>query len=271
MNSKLRTTIESIVLMLFTACLLGVSSASAKDWHFGIGTGFTFMNAKGDQGLHTVAFGPILAEVDLDPSDFQDLMETGFGFGGYATDGTWMIQYSFGKIKLGGEPTGSLPAGVGGGTYAADWFFELTGAEFTLGYTAYRSTDMKFSFTPYIGARYLKHDLGADLSITQGAATTDVSRGVDYNWTDGLVGISLGYVISPKVSWSFAADAGFGGTEGTYSFKTALSWKALKHLSLAPNFRWSAIEALNGEKGDSDWYLYDANEFGVGLGIMFHF
>lgn len=182
-------------------------------------------------------------------------METGFGLGGYATDGTWMIQYSFGKIKLGGEPSGNLPASVGGGTYAADWFFEITSAEFTVGYTAYRSKNMKFSLRPYAGARYLKHDLGADLSITQGATTTEVPRGVDNNWSDVLVGVSCGYVFSPKWSWSAGSDAGFGGTNGTFTGKTALSWKALKHMSLAPNFKFSAIEALNGEIGDSDWYL----------------
>jgi hypothetical protein len=251
--------------------LLGVSNVNAKKWYVGLGTGFTFMNTQGDMGLNVGSFGPVKAEVDLDPSDFNDLMETGFGLGGYATDGTWMIKYAFGKLKLGGEPTGSLPAGVGGGTFAADFFFEITGAEVTVGYTAYRSKSMKFSFTPYAGTRYLKHELGAGLSITQGANTVAAERGIDNNWTDVLVGASIGYVMSPKWTWSASADAGFGGTEGTYSFKTGLSWKALKHLSVIPNFKYSAIEAVNGEMGDSDWYLYDANEFGAGLNIMYHF
>ena len=149
-----------IKIALLTVCavsLIAAPSANAKKWFYGLGTGFTFQNAEGDQGLHTVLFGPIQAEIDLDPSDFSDLMETAFGLGGYATDGTWMIQYSFGKIKLGAEPTGNLPAGVGGGTFAADMFFEITFGELTVGYTAYRSKDRKFSFPPYAGARYMKH------------------------------------------------------------------------------------------------------------------
>ena len=90
-------------------------------------------------------------------------------------------------------------------------------------------------------------------------------------WTDVLIGTSLGYVLSPKWTWSAGADAGFGGSEGTYSFKTGLSWKALKHFSFSPNFKYSAIEFENGVKGDSDWYLYDANEFGAGLSVLYHF
>ena len=269
---KLSSVTKIALLTLCAVSFVGASSATAQQkWFYGLGTGFTFMNAEGDQGLNTPSFGPVQAEIDLDPSDFSDLMETGFGLGGYATDGTWIIQASGGKIKLGGEPSGSLPAAVGGGTFAADWFFEVVGFQFTVGYTVYRSKNMKFSLTPYGGVRYSKHELGADLSITQGATTTAVSRGIDNNWTDFLIGSSIGYLLSPKWTWNAQADAGFGGSEGTFSFKTSLSWKPLSHWSFGPNFSFSAIEFENGKKGDADWYLYDANEFGAGIGLLFHF
>jgi hypothetical protein len=268
---KTTTTMKTVLIVLGLVSLLAVSSANAKEWYFGLGTGFTFMNAEGDVGLTTNNFGSIQTPIDLDPSDFQDLMETGFGLGGYATDGTWMIGGQFGFVKLGGEPSGSLPADVGGGTFTLDAFFEITSGEFTIGYTAYRSANMKFSFTPYAGARYMKHKLGNDLSITQGATTTDLSLNPDNSWTDVLVGTSVGYVLSPKWTWSAKADAGFGGSEGTYSFMTALSWKGLKHFSFSPNFRYSAIEFENGVKGDADWYLYAPNEFGAGIAVMYHF
>ena len=145
------------------------------------------------------------AEVDLDPSDFSDLMETGFGLGGYATDGTWIIQGSFGMLKLGAEPSGSIPAGVGGGTFAADYFFEMTVGQLTVGNTVYRSKNFKFSFTPYAGVRYLKHEIGSDIVATQGATTITIVGGVDQNWTDFLIGSSIGYVLSPKWTWKLAA------------------------------------------------------------------
>ena len=82
---RLSTVTTIALLTIFAVSLIGVSSANAeqaaKKWFFGLGTGFTFMNAEGDQGLNTASFGPIQAEIDLDPSDFQDLMETGFGLG----------------------------------------------------------------------------------------------------------------------------------------------------------------------------------------------
>lgn len=261
-------------IALLTVCavsLIAAPSVSAKQWFFGLGTGFTFGNTEGDQGLHTALFGPIQAEIDLDPSDFQDLMETGFGLGGYATDGTWIIQYSFGMMKLGDEPNGSLPVDAGGGTFAADLFFKMTTGQLTVGNTVYRSKDFKFSFTPYAGVRYLKHEIGSDIVVTQGATTITIVGSAEHNWTDVLIGSSIGYVLSPKWTWNTQADAGFGGSEGTYSFKTSLSWKALSHWTLAPNFSYSAIEFENGTKGDTDWYFYDANEFGMGIGIMYSF
>ncbi len=270
---RLSTVTKIAVMAICAVSLIGASDANAqqkKKWFFGLGTGFTFMNAEGDQGLHTALFGPVQAKIDLDPSDFRDLMETGFGLGGYATDGTWLIKGAFGFVKLGGEPSGSLPAGVGGGTYTSDFFFKITFGELTAGYTAYRSMNKKFSFTPYAGFRYMKHELGSDLSITQGATTTALSRNLDNNWADFLIGSSIGYVLSPKWTWSAGADAGFGGSEGTYSFNTAVTWK-VKHFSFSTNFKYAAIEFVNGAKGDADWYLYDANEFGAGIGILYHF
>ncbi len=269
---KLLTATKIVLLTIFAVSLIGVSSANAqKKWFFGLGTGMAFNNAKGDQNLNTTSFGPIETEVDMDPSDFKDLMETGFGLGGYATDGTWIIQASFGKIKLGDDPSGSLPADVGGGTFSSDFFFETIVGEFTVGHTAFRSKDMRFSLTPYAGARYIKHELGLDLSVTQGTSKVSVSEDVDQNWTDVLLGTSVGYRFSPQVTWSAQVDAGFGGSDGTYTFKTSLSWKPLKQVSLGPNFKYSKIKYENESKGDSDWYLYDAKEWGAGFGVLYHF
>jgi hypothetical protein len=134
---------------------------------------------------------------------------------------------------------------------------------------------MRLSFTPYAGVRYMKHDLDVELSVTQPdpatASTFLLSGGAENDWTDVLFGASVGYVFSPRLTWNASADAGFGGSEGTYTFKTSLNWKAGKHLSLGPNFKYSAIEYENGEKGDSDWYRYDADEFGAGIGVTAHF
>jgi hypothetical protein len=251
---------------------MGIGSPSyANEWHLGIGTGFTFLNVQGDLGVVTRDFGTVKAEVDLSPSDVSDYMQTGLGLAGYATDGTWMIQYAFGMLKLGGEPSGNLPASAGGGTYSSDLFFKVLNGRFTVGRTIYRSKDMKFSFTPYTGVRFIKHELNADFVFTQGSTVTPVDRGVDHSWADVLIGAGIGYALSPKVNWVAGGDAGFGGSNGTFAFATSLSYKVAKHWSLGPNFTFTAVDYENGEVGDADWYLYDASEFGAGIGLMYHF
>ena len=79
------------------------------------------------------------------------------------------------------------------------------------------------------------------------------------------------WLLSPKVNWSTSFDAGFGGSNGTYNFTTAISWRFWKYMSIGPNFSFMAIDYENGERGDSDWYLYDANEFGWGASCLIHF
>ena len=172
-----------VALMVVLFCVLGVSSASAQDWHFGIGTGLVRMNAQGDQGLNIAGVGPILADVDLDPDDFDDLIQTAIGFGGYATNGKWMVQYMLASIKMGGEPSGTLP---GGAAFTSDLSFDVTTGFLTLGYTAYRQG--RLSIQPFVGMRYFKHELGADVSVAT-APPTDISASVDHNWTDVLVGL----------------------------------------------------------------------------------
>ncbi len=74
--------------------LLAMVSVASAEWHYGIGTGIRRLNAEGDVGVNTRLAGPVEFDLDLDPDDFSDLMETAFGLGGFASDGTWTIQFS---------------------------------------------------------------------------------------------------------------------------------------------------------------------------------
>ena len=179
-----------------------------------------------------------------------------------------MLQGSFGYLELGGAPTGTLPNGVT--IPSSDFSFDITTGEFTLGYFAYIHSKGIVTLRPYGGFRYLKHELGADLTVV-GQTTVNVSRSVDHNWTDFLLGTGLDFHFSPKVSLNNTFDAGFGGSNGTYKFSTALSFLPWKHMSISPNFYYMAIDYENGARGDTDWYLYDADEFGWGVNVLFHF
>ena len=259
------------VLLTLTIVLLLVGSTSVyaqSKWRAGIGTGFSLLNLEGDWGFHTEAFGPILAtDVDLSPDDIMDVMEGAIGFGGYVTNGKVMVQYSFLHLKLGDEPSGTLPNGL---DFEFDLELEMTQAELTVGYTAYTDPNGKVSLQPYVGVRYKKHDWSADLTVFAGTPE-EISRGIDENWTDALVGAALNVSVAPQVRWNTRFDVGFGGSNSTLAGATALTWTPLRWLTLSPNAFFKAIDFENGDQGDPDWYLYDMSEFGGGLSFMIHF
>lgn len=261
---------SAILALTLCAVVAPQAQAQSAPWVFGIGTGFAFLNTEGTQGFNTAAFGPIESEYDLSPDEVNDLLETGFGFATVATNGTWTLKLSYGKLKLGDEPTGTLDAGFGGFDFAADAFFEVKSGEFTLGRTIYRSEGNKFALTPHVGARYTKHELGLDLIVMDGIPT-ELSGGVDETWTDFLVGTSVDVTLSPKWSWGTVLNAAFGGSDGTYKVGTALSWSPAAHWVISPNASFTKTEFENGTKGDADWYLYDSDDTTIGLAVMYLF
>lgn len=251
----------------FTLCLLLVASVASAEWHYGIGTGLMRLNAKGDQGLNIAAgdIGPVQLDVDLDPDDFSDLMESAFGLGGYATDGQWMIKYSGGFLNLQGDTSRTLP---GGSVVAGEVYLDITSAEASVGYCAHRSENVVV--TPYVGVRYTEHEIGAKLSATIGADTSSAERNVDHSWTDARVGVAVDVPLAQTWTWGSSVEAGFGESEGTYVGDTGIAWMFTKHWLGRLGFKYSAIDFENGSKGDSDWYLYDVDEFGASLNVLYN-
>ena len=259
-----------VSIVMLALCTIGVPQLQAQGapWFFGVGTGIARLNSEGDQGFNTALFGPVQAEFDLAPDDFDDYMQTALGVALYATNGTWMLQSSLAVINLGDEPFGTVPSS--GAQVSSDLSFDILSAEFSVGYTAYRSARNGFALRPHVGARLTRHKLGADLTITDASGATDLSRALEESWMDVLVGTTVDISLTDNLGWSTVLDAGFGGSEGTYHVSTALPWR-LGRWSLTPNASFTALDFENGTQGDTDWYLYDANEFNWGLALMFHF
>ncbi len=187
-------------------------------------------------------------------------MKSAFGFGGYATDKTWMIQYSFVNLELEGEASRM----VGATRVSAKIGFDITGGELTVGYPVHRSTSLRLGVLG--GMRYTKHELSSE--ITVGAQQR--KRSIDNDWTDALIGLTIGVPFAEKWVWNTRLDAGFGGSEGTYSGSTGVTWRFFKNWSTNLQAKYQAIHYENGSKGDSDWYLYDVDESGVSLGFLYH-
>ena len=85
---------KAFLILLGIFIVMGFSTQAQAQWKYGIGTGIGALAIEGDVGMNTAIAGPVKAGVDLDAGDVGDLVDTGFGFAGYATDGTYMFQYS---------------------------------------------------------------------------------------------------------------------------------------------------------------------------------
>jgi len=251
--------------MLSVLMVISFTSVSYAKWSYGIGTGFFALNLDGDIGLNTNQ-GALQTSVDLDNSDIRDLMDSAFGLGGYATDGTWMIRYSFGYMALEGDGNGTLPAGLT--TVNAELDFDVLGGEILVGYPVYQGS----SFTVQLdgGVRYTKHEIEWDI-VFAGAINAYINRDIDESWTDFLIGGTVTVPFTKEWIWNTSANAGFGGSEGTYMGYTGLTWKFYKNWSGTLYSKYTAVDFENGSKGDTDWYLYDVDEFGLGINILYNF
>ncbi len=265
-SGKLTWRMKFFFVVLAGLLSMSFSGVAYAEWHFGIGTGIFRLNIDGDMGFHVLPLDTSVEfDVDLDPDDVSDVMETAFGLGGYATDGKWMIQYSFGMMELEDDPSRTI-AGVG--TVSSELGFDSTGGEITVGYPIYECTSLIVRL--HGGVRYTDHELDADTTIVGPGGTTRRSKDIDEDWTDALFGISAGVPFAEKWMWNNKFNAGFGGSEGTYFAQTGVTWRFLKHWSASLYGKYTAVEYENGSKGDPDWYLYDVDEFGAGLSVLFN-
>ena len=263
-SGKITWRMKCLLLLMPALLLINFDGLAHADWSFGIGTGLFRLNCDGNMGFHTNIAGPVEVDVDLDPKDFDDLMKSAFGLGGYATNGKWMIQYSFSKLELEDDPIDVLP---GGQTIFSKFDQDITSGEFTVGYTVYRTPSIILGL--HMGGRYIRHEIDTDITIV-GAGTTRLSMNIDEDWADVLFGMSADIPLAEKWSWNNRFNAGFGGSESTYFGYTGITWRFLKNWSTSLYGQYTVIEYENGSKGDSDWYLYDVDEFGLGINALFH-
>jgi hypothetical protein len=260
------------IALLSLLIAISFTSVSHAEWSHGIGTGFFGLNIEGDIGVNTVLAGPVKVEdIDLDFDDISNVMETALGVAGYSTDGTWMIKYSYQMMELEGKKSHTLPGNAilpGGHTVSASLNFEATGAEITVGYPVYQDPSVIISVDG--GLRYTKHEINASLGISGPVLNSTLSKNVDEDWTDFLIGGTVTVPLTKEWIWNTTANAGFGGSEGTYMGQTGVTWIFYKNWSTTLYGKYAAVEYENASKGETNWYLYDVDEFGVGLSFAYN-
>jgi hypothetical protein len=250
--------------LLFTAALIAITlglapaAVAGEDWKFGAGTGFFGLNIDGDGGVATVA-GPLEFDASMDFDEIKEVLESAFGVGGFAAKGKWTITYNVQRMELEDTVSGVVLATPASATLT----FTGTGAEGTVSYRF--AVTGKTAWSLLTGLRYTKHDY--DLNITVGAAAP-FFRGVDHDWTDFLIGLKHATQLSDKWSWSSRLDGGFGGSEGTFFFNTGFNRTFGKRWMFNIFGQITAVDFEEDSINSSDWYLYDADEFGLGANVL---
>lgn len=247
---------------LVGACVASLSSAAmAGDWKYGIGTGITALDVDGDGGFASASGAALDFDASLSPDEVNEYMESAFGLAGMATNGDWTITAAAGALEL--EEDVDIQGASGSGNFEIN--FETVGAEVLANYTFSRSG--KSTWGAIGGVRYTSQEYKGTWTGGVGSG----SRSVDEDWTDAVIGLSYGYAISPTLVWSSQVDYGVGGSEGTTHASTGISKVFGENWLVRGYVDVKEIEFENGNRGDADWFLYDATETKLGVAFMYLF
>lgn len=244
----------------------GMTADNAVDgqdeWDFTIGTGLFGLHIDGDTGFHTQQWGPVEVDTTMNFNELTDVLETAYGFGGSASKGDWTIVLSFDHMELEDTESGTT---VNNGPASVRINFKATVAELA-GIKSLAQTN-GHNWGALIGLRYIDHDYDAKATVANITAST--SRGDD--WTDVILGVTHAMPLSDTVVWNNQFDVGLGDSDGTYHFNTGVNWMFADSWSADFYVDYVQHDFENGSPGDTDWYLYDAAEYGLGVNIMYHF
>jgi hypothetical protein len=231
MRKHIAATIMIVAALTFA---LAPAAVAKDEWEFGIGTGFFGLNIDGDAGISTIQDFPGA------PAGTPLLLDASLEF----DEVRELLESAFG---LGGfaakgkwviqysfaqmELEDDISGATDGGVPVAAGL-TFTGSGAEVT-AAYRfAVTGKHAWSVLGGARYTKHEYDFDLTIGAG---------------------------------------GFGGSEGTYFFNSSANWQFAKSWALGLYGQIMSIEFENDDPGDPDWYLYDAEEFGVGFNVLYTF
>jgi len=252
-----------LVGALLTALPLAVSAETTSGWTYGIGSGIQFLNAQGDVGF-TSFRGPEMADLDLDAEDFQDLMESAFGFSAFAAKDRWRFVVGYGTLRLEDRSSIVPPQGVLpplNARFRLDITFAEAGAVYQFAETG------RHRWGVLAGVRNTEHDYDVVIATDEDQRV----RRLDQDWTDVLVGLTHAYAFSPKVVWNNKVVAGFGDSDTYWNFNTSIGYQFARSWNVGVFFDYRVVDVELEDPGDTDWYLYDADEWAPGISITYVF
>jgi len=261
--SRYKTFHLYVTFAVMAAVSASALAQSGSDWVYGIGTGLNRLNAKGDVGL--TALGEArYGDLDLSASDFNDLMDSAIGGSFFAANSQWKISLTYATLTLKDTATIDLPGPIPD-PLVSKFKQDVTFAEGTVEYKFAKTGEHVWGVIG--GIRNTEHKYNIQISV----GANGVTRKLKQDWTDVLVGLTHSYPFSPRVVWNNVAMAGFGDSDSYYAIQTSVNWQFARHWNTGLFFAYKWIDFENDNPGDSNWYLYDVDEFGPGLSIAYIF
>ena len=165
--------------------------------------------------------------------------------------------------KLEGDTSAPLS---GGASISSELDFDKTIGELTVGFLV--AENDRISLRLHSGLRYTNHEWDADITVVDNGGTTHVSEDIDESWVDVLFGVSADIPLARKWTWNNRLNAGFSDNGETYLGSTGISWRFFEHWSAMLYGKYAVVDYDNDDEDAP--YGYNVDEFGVGLGVLFH-
>jgi len=238
---------------LFTAALLALASSDraaaqqpAAGWRFTLAPYFLFPHMDG-----TVAVGPIVSDVDSDPSDVFDNLQFGAMLAAEARNDQWAIGFDglYMDLSKDGE---DLPA-------------KYSGQQAGLELTGFRR------LTPFFEVLAGGRLNVLATKVESPASVTLVDK--DQVWFDPFIGARFTLPNTGKWTIMLRGDVGgFGvGSEFAWQVRPTVAYSVSKHWSFGLAYWALGMDYVTGELGDLDYFKYDVTTFGPEIGVGYTF
>lgn len=249
----------------FISCLLILSSSNsiADNWRYGVGTELGALDISGDGGYNSQV-GSIVFDASLSPSDVIDYLTSTLSIKGFASNNKYTINYRIWLLELGDTVSGAIP----NNDIQVD--FELTqtskGADINVEY--FFNNQSKNMWSGIVGLYHVSQEYELNISLFNQQVRYSKKSA---DWTDIYIGIKNQHAFSETFVWENYVRLGAGGSDGYGAFNSTLvkTWAPSWETSLGLNI--ASFDYQRGETNSQSFYLYDARETTLNIGITYLF
>jgi hypothetical protein len=235
---------------------LAASPANADDWSFQIEPYLLGVTIDGDAGIGRVTG----ADVDVNTSDVLDSLDLGgmLRFEARHESG-WGMALDYAFMDLSDDITGPR-----GGVLDADVFQGVFEALLVKGI---QSGDEQLDF--FAGVRWWSNEVDVEFDPVLLPGT--VSRSVEEDWVDLIIGARWKKRISEKWSFSLKGDIGGIGSDLTAAGTAGFGYQIGESMELDLQYKALFVDYKTGTRGEPGYFKYDTTTHGPIIGLMFKF